>query len=181
MAFQEVQDLDCTAVALGGTDRKTNKANPTRVEGWYIGSRKVDSPKSKSGFTYLYVFQTAKGNLGVWGKTDLDIKMKNATLGAMTRVTFTGMQETKNNPMYKYKVEVDKENSIEVISSQAQPEASAEGSADDDALEDSDLDADEPLADEVPPARFAALKKALSTPSLERQAQIQALLKKRTG
>lgn len=117
MAFKTVTDLSAdNTVALGGTNRKTGKTNPTSAEGYYLGSREVDSQKSKTGKAKIHVFQTPKGNLGVWGKTDLDRKMESVVLGAMTRITYTGMQETKNNPMYKYKVEVDDTNTIEVSS-----------------------------------------------------------------
>jgi len=179
MAFEQVVDLDCSVTtSIGGTDRKTGKKNPTSVEGYFLGSRKVDSAKSKSGFCYLHVFQTKDGNLGVWGKTNLDSQLRSVQPGTMTRVTFSGMVETKNNPMYKYKVEVDKNNNIDVSDLSA---PSNEATGDDDTdhgfvesdfadEEGSALDEQLPAARATPPARPAA------APNAARQAKVQALL-----
>lgn len=115
MAFKSVLDLDADiTVSLGGTNRKTGKKNPESVEGYYIGSRKHDSPKAKSGFSYLHIFKTEKDNVGVWGKTDMDRKILAISPGTMARVTFTGMQPTKNGDMYKFRAEVDEDNTIDV-------------------------------------------------------------------
>lgn len=182
MAFQTVADLDCsTTTALGGKN-KEGKANPTTITGYFIGTRKVESKKSKTGDASLHVLQTPKGNVGVWGKTNLDSKMKGVTPGVMVRITFTGMVETRNNPMYKYKVEVDAENAIEVATpdtAEASEEAEsynskAEASYDD--SEETELDAEEEALDEVPAPRAAAPKKPLATPDATRQAKVQELL-----
>lgn len=115
MAYKEVSDLSTdTTISLGGTNRKTGKANPKSIEGYYLGKRQVDDKKKKSGFSFIYVLQTPKGNVGVWGKTDLDRKMGSATPGHMLRLTHSGMVQTPNGEMYKYKVEFDSENTIEV-------------------------------------------------------------------
>lgn len=115
MAFKEVTNLDAdTTIALGGRNGKTGKANPTSVEGYYLGSKKVESRKAKTGFAQLHIIQTAKGNVGVWGKTDLDRKLGSVTPGTMIRASHVGMQATPNGEMYKYKVEVDSDNTIEV-------------------------------------------------------------------
>ena len=121
MAFKTVSTVDAeNTTALGGFNKKTKKDNPTQVEGYYLGNKKVDSPKAKSGFAYLHVFQTAKGNLGVWGKTDMDKKLLSITPGTMTRVTFAGTKPTKTgNDMYVYNVEFDDENTIDVLSQNA--------------------------------------------------------------
>lgn len=117
MAFKEVSSLDAdVTVAIGGVNRKTGKKNPTSVEGYYLGSRKVESKKAKDGFAQIHFLQTAKGNIGVWGKTDLDRKIVGVTVGAMIRISHTGMQATPNGEMYKFKVEVDTDNSIEILS-----------------------------------------------------------------
>lgn len=186
MGYQEVVSLDCdTAIQLGGKDRKTGKANPTRIEGYYVGSKNVPSPKSKTGFSKLHVFQTPKGAVGVWGKTDLDRKLASAQTGAMTRVTYTGMKETKNNPMYVYKVEVDADNSIDVSSaSEDSGDAdSAENLFGNETSEATYEDAEETdpgeeasALDEAPPARAAAPRIPVQTPSAERQAKVKALL-----
>jgi hypothetical protein len=177
MSYQEVTSLDCdNAVQLGGKDRKTGKANPTRIEGYYIGSRDVASPKSKTGFSKLHVFQTAKGNEGVWGKTDLDRKLASAALGVMTRVTYTGMKETKNNPMYVYKVEVDAENSIDVGTASEPHSFGNEAETEYDDAEEVDAGEEEAALDEAPPARAAAPRQPAQAPSAERQNKVKALL-----
>lgn len=115
MGFKEVTSLDAdTTVAIGGSNRKTGKKNPTSAEGYYLGTRMVDSPKSKSGKAAIHFLQTSKGNLGVWGKTDMDKKFSQITPGVMVRVSFDKMVSTPNGDMYKYKLEVDKENTIDV-------------------------------------------------------------------
>jgi len=167
MAFKKVIDLDSdTTTALGGVDKKTGKKNPTTVEGYYIGSKKVDSPKAKSGFAYLHVLQTADGNLGVWGKTDLDRKMLNVVPGTMTRINQTGKKATKNGDMYLFQVEVDEENTIEV--NLPSSEESGEILEDDNGADFGDGDdtgEDETPADEIPPARAQAPRKAAAAPS----------------
>lgn len=183
MAFEEVQSLDCdVTTALGGHNRKTNKANPTKLEGYYLGTRTVDSPKSKNGKASLHIFQTAKGNVGVWGKTDLDGKMRSSVLGAMTRVSFTGMRASKNGEMYVYKVEIDKSNAVEVGAptekdsddlSFSPPASSFEQDS-----SNEDLFYEDAVDEVVPVAPTSPLKKAVA-PSAERQAQIQAMLQSR--
>lgn len=116
MAFKEINSLETEqTISLGGTNKKTGKQNPTRIEGYYLGNRKIEDNKKKSGVTYIHVFQTPKGNVGVWGKTDLDRKLSGVTPGTMTRVSFVGMAPTKNGEMYKYKAEIDADNVIEVV------------------------------------------------------------------
>lgn len=179
MAFVTVSDLSTeTAVALGGTNRKTGKPNPTTITGYYIGSREVDSPKSKTGKASLHVFQTEKGNVGVWGKTDLDAKMQAAKIGSLTRVSFTGMQETKNNPMYKYKVEIDRDNAIEVTADTATaPEYDGgQNEGYEEAAPYEGIDGEE---EEAPLPRASAPRVPARAPSADSQARVQALLAKR--
>lgn len=115
MGYKEIASLDAdVTISLGGVNKKTGKANPKEVEGFYLGNRKIESKKSKSGYAYLHFFQTAKGNVGVWGKTDMDRKLLTATPGAMTKVTFQKMQPTPNGDMYKYSVAQDEDNAIDV-------------------------------------------------------------------
>lgn len=115
MSFKEVQTLDAeNATPIGGVNRKTGKKNPTSAEGYFLGTRMVESKKAKTGQASLHYIQTPKGNLGIWGKTDLDRKLSAVTPGTMVRITFDKMQATPNGEMYKYKVEVDSSNTIEV-------------------------------------------------------------------
>lgn len=166
MAFQEVNSLETdTTTQLGGVNRKTNKKNPTSIEGYLLGSKKVDSTKSKSGFAYLHVLQTSSGNVGVWGKTDMDRKLLTVPAGSMIRVTHTGMQATKNGEMYKYKVEVDADNTIEVSSSAETEESNSHSGSSFESVEDEDDSENEEEA-----LQAAALAAA------ERKAKVAALL-----
>lgn len=117
MAFKQITDLSAdVTISLGGTNKKTGKKNPNQVEGYYLGKREVEDKKKKSGKSYIYFLQTATGNVGVWGKTDMDRKLSAVTPGDMLRVSFDKMVPTPNGEMYKYKVEVDSDNTIEVSS-----------------------------------------------------------------
>lgn len=159
MGFKEIVSLDAdVTIALGGKDKKTGKKNPTEIEGFYLGSRQVKSPKSKSGLAYIHFFQTAAGNVGVWGKTDLDRKLIGVTPGTMTLVAFDKMVPTPNGDMYKYKVAVDEDNTIEVSATvldnaSAASEDTETGEADDSVEQEEDNSA-----------------------ALQRQARVQELL-----
>lgn len=181
MAFTEVVDLNCEiTTAIGGTNRKTGKANPSSLEGYYLGCRTVQDRKKKSGVSNIYIFQTAKGNVGVWGKTDLDRKMTQAAPGVMTKVEFASMRQTPNGEMYTYRVLLDKDRSIEVPDfSQAAYSAAAvvveaENSFGDygstEELEEVE-DLEEPL-----PAQSKAPATPAKAPDARRQAQVKALL-----
>jgi hypothetical protein len=175
MAYKTVVELDADqTVSLGGQNKKTGKKNPIQVEGYYIGKKEVDSPKSKSGKAFLYILQTPKGNLGVWGKTDMDRKMKGAVPGHMLRITHTGMQATKNGEMYKYSVEFDSENTIEVtggddVDSTLEGSGDdfdggvyAEGGLDEGAEEEEQEETQVPLVAKSAAARAAAVQELLS-------------------
>lgn len=115
MAFKQVQDLDAdTMISLGGFNKKLKKDNPTEVEGYYLGSRQVESKKSKTGFASIHYFQTPAGNVGVWGKTDLDRKLASVSVGNMAKAEYSHMQFTPNGEMYKYKVAFDPDNSLDI-------------------------------------------------------------------
>lgn len=191
MAFKEVLDLNCEiTVSLGGTNRKTNKPNPKSIEGYYLGKREVEDKKKKSGVSYIYALQTQKGNVGVWGKTDMDRKMSSVAPGTMIRITHSGMRQTPNGDMYVYKVEVDKDNTLDVSdldqSGAAEPESyeSQETAAEDEVQgydsegEDGSLDQEEEQLDEVPPSRAAAPKRPVAAVDAERAAKVAALLGK---
>lgn len=175
MAFQELNTLDAdTTIALGGVNKKTGKKNPTKAEGYYLGYRKVDSAKSKSGQAFLHFLQTPTGNIGVWGKTDLDRKLTQVTPGVMVRINQTGTVPTPNGTMYKYKVEVDPDNTIDVNFDSGNDNGGADEAANDDINYDNagsgqtyDNGAEE---DEAQNAALAAATKA------RRQAEVQAIL-----
>jgi hypothetical protein len=110
MGFKEVTDLNAdNATAIGGVNKKTGKRNPIQVEGYYLGKKNVEGARGPAA---LHIFQTETGNLGVWGKTDMNQKLENVVPGSMVRVSFSRMQSTPNGDMYKYKVEVDDTNCI---------------------------------------------------------------------
>lgn len=176
MAFKTITDLSAdVTISLGGTNRKTNKKNPTEVEGYYLGNRQVEDKKKKDGKSYIYFFQTSKGNIGVWGKTDLDRKMASVQVGTMTRASFDKMVPTPNGEMYKFKVEVDTENTIEVASSfQASASSSNEPSFDaEESLDEDTQNDDEDDQDALEAAQQAALARA------ERAAKVAALVGKK--
>lgn len=172
MAFKEVNSLDTdNMIALGGFNKKNRSDNPTQVEGYFLGSKEVASPKSKTGLSKIHVFQTASGNLGVWGKTDLDRKLGTAPVGAMVRATFTGLQSIPGkNDMYKYKVEVDTENTIEVA-------PSAENDSEPTYADDlDDIDSEEDAIDEAPVDRATAPRTPAKAPDPAASARVKALL-----
>lgn len=186
MGFEKVVDLDSdTTISLGGRNKKTGKPNPSRIEGYYIGTKDVPSRLSRDGTAKLHVLQTAKGNVGVWGKTHLNRKMLLVPAGAMIRVTHTGMTPTPTGEMYKYEVEVDKSNTIEV-SAPSNETVSYENSdvstgsyesyeTEDSGLEEQDLLSEETSYDEVAPTVIAAKPRSM-TPDAAKQAKVQALL-----
>lgn len=172
MAFKQVADLAAdVTISLGGVNKKLGKKNPTQVEGYFIGTKKVADAKKQSGFSSIYILQTPKGNVGVWGKTDMDRKMVGVTAGTMVRITHTGMQPTKNGDMYKYSVEFDVENTIEVAESFA-PEANNEES---EAQEDNFVSSED-LNEEDSNQDFALEAAAAAA---ERKARVNALLTKK--
>lgn len=169
MGFRTVTDLDAeTTISLGGYNKKTKRDNPVSVEGYYLGSRKVDSKKAKLGFCYIYYFQTPKGNVGVWGKTDLDRKMQTVETGVMVRASFSRMVPTPNGEMYKYTVEFDPHNSIEVS---ALPSGN-EGTNETVETTTDDVDTTDTNEDDEDELQTAALAAA------ERKAKVQELLNK---
>jgi hypothetical protein len=180
MAFKEVQSLDAeTTISLGGFNKKTRQDNPTQIEGYYLGTKFVPSQKSKSGKAAIHVFQTADGNVGVWGKTDLDRKMEALAdkAGVMVRVTQKGTKPTKGgNDMYMFRVEVDTDNTIEVTSAPQTIEAEEVSDESYDTEESYDEDLENDAA--VIPRRPTAPVKATAVPDAARQAKVKALLAK---
>lgn len=155
MGFQSVNSLEADVTyALGKKDKTTGKTAPNSVEGYYLGSR--TTPGTKYGDSVLHIFQTSKGNVGVWGKTDMNRKLGAVKPGTMTRVSANGTKSTPKGDMNVFKVEVDNEQSIEVSLGEApannvhnsnEPEDYAEAAANDgygDTDDDSDDTAFEP-------------------------------------
>lgn len=178
MGFKTVQSLDAeVTTALGGKNKQTGKLNPTTVEGYYLGTRQVDSKKARSGKADIHILQTDKGNLGVWGKTDLDRKIRSVTPGVMVRITvLPDRQPTPNGDMYKFKVELDEDNKISVGDLN---EAFAESAGQADSYSaDADAKAEpayEEPVDEVEETP-APSKAKLTADAAARAAKVQALL-----
>ena len=165
MGFKEVSSLDAdVTIALGKKD-KQGKPYPKQAEGYFLGSRTVEN---KRGESKLHFLQTPKGNLGIWGTTDLNRKLGVTPPGVMVRITSTGTKPTPNGDMYTYKVEVDADNTIEVRPSDDSTEVL--GGADtgyDSGSTDEDEDSYE--AEEV--SQAAALTAA------ERKSKVEAILR----
>jgi hypothetical protein len=172
MAFQKITSLDAdTTISLGGFNKKLKKDNPTCIEGYYLGNKTVPDAKKKSGVSYIHFFQTPKGNVGVWGKTDMDKKLAQADNGTMIRVTHSGMKTTLNGEMYVYTVEADSDNRI-AVAAQAPPSLRQVDSFDEDepivvSASFEDLDDEDAVQEE-------ALRAAEA-----RKAKVNALLKKK--
>jgi hypothetical protein len=48
MAFKETNGAESdTSISLGGLNKKTNKPNPTSIEGYYIGSQQIKTDRAK--------------------------------------------------------------------------------------------------------------------------------------
>jgi len=140
---------------LGGNNSKTGKANPTQVEGYYLGAKDIESD---FGVGKLHYFQTAEGTVGVWGKTHMNILLTTDHLGQMVRVSFVGMRapfKKGRRPSYQYELEYDAENTIDVsgialqtesgsVDEAASPEeepTSTSNESDDDLFDETDEDA----------------------------------------
>lgn len=176
MGFKKLESLEAeTTISLGGYNKKQKKENPTSIEGYYLGSKQVDDSKNADKKNNIYYLKTAKGNVAVWGKTDMDRKMSGAKVGVMTRISHTGMKATKNGEMYVYTVEVDEDNTIEVDTAPA-PTRQASSSYDDGDDTGPSLDED----DEIDGGYEAEERtQAAALSAIERAAKVKALLSKK--
>ena len=99
----------------------------------------------------------------------------------MIRITQTGTVPTPNGDMYKFTVEVDAENTIEVniqAASAPHEESEEEPGFHDSETDDAEdtLEEDETPLDEIPPARTKAPVRAAQPPSKAAQAKVKGLL-----
>ena len=165
MGFTEVASLDAeVTVALGKKDKTTGKAYPKQAEGYYLGTRTVEN---KRGESKLHFLQTASGNLGVWGTTDLNRKLAAVPTGTMVRITSTGTKPTPNGDMYTYRVEQDTDNTISVGTTEL---ASGYSSSNNEVADDDDSSYDED-----------ASASDVTTAAAARRAQVEALLNSRSN
>lgn len=176
MAYKEKLQLSTDKTITIGGASADGKPNPTKIEGFYLGAKTVDSD---FGPGKLHIFQTAEGNVGVWGKTHLNGLLSPDLTGTMVLVTFAGMKAPSKKgrrPSYSYKVQYNSENTIDVTglaATQETEQVSDNEYYDDNGSDDSDTDVDYDTAvtkAATPPA------KAATAPSAERQAKVRALL-----
>lgn len=92
MSYQQLGDL--AIVQLGGINKNTGKPNPKEVEGYLVRIEERDNKFRPGEKQNLYILNTKTGQVGIFGKTDIDRKMKTAQLGAMTK--FAATNETKD-------------------------------------------------------------------------------------
>lgn len=172
--FEEVASLDCdTTLTIGGVNKTTGKANPTEIEGYYLGVKKVPSTMAKSGFSLLHILMTSEGNVGVWGKTGLNRKLDVVAPGQYVAVEFSGMKKIKNfPPMYTYRVGIKKGDTIDVAS--ASNNVSNEDSDYASDVESNDLY--EEASNEVESFQPPVQRAAPIPPSAAAQAKARALL-----
>lgn len=175
MAYEILDDVK--SVTLGGVDKKTNKKNPTQVEGYYLRVESRPNRFNPDKPQNFYVFQTAEGQVGVYGKAGIDREMKKATLGVMTLIKDTGqvLDTGKGNPMKVFQIAQDKANVLDADSLAA---SNVAPQSDEDYVSESEEADEEESIEEAPPARPVAPKVPLKAPSAERQAALQALLSK---
>ena len=177
MAYQTKASLDTEVTyVLGGTNEKTGKPNPTSVEGYFLGNK--TTPDKGYGPGTLHIFQTETGNVGVWGKTSSKNLLTPEHIGQMCLLEFTGMStpaKKGRQPAYKYKLQFDKGNTIDV--SELDVNASNESEPDyGDGYERDVSDDTESYVSEAAAPRATAPKVAARTPSAESQAKVRALL-----
>lgn len=173
MAYKIVADLNTdTTVSLGGKD-KNGKTNPTTLEGYYLGFKTVKSEMSQSGTAKLHVFQTDKGNVGVWGKSKLDSSLASVSPGTMILVNFTGIGKPSKGRKgaYLYQVQYDPDNTIEV---EAGANQSTSNASEPEEYDETDTDTSDDEADYEAPARPTVS----AATAADRAAKVQALLNK---
>ncbi len=173
MGFKEVQSLDAeTTIALGKINKETGKSYPKQAEGYFLGTREVENKRGKSKLHFL---QTPKGNLGIWGTTDLDRKLGATTPGTMVRVTSTGTKKTPNGEMYTYRVEVDSDNTIPLASLFDKTEPT---DAPDENVGGDDGQEEDSNSDEYDEGMQSPSASSMAASAAARAAKVQALLTK---
>jgi hypothetical protein len=170
MAYQTKFDgkTDAT-IKLGG------EGNPESIEGYFMGTK---TTQSEFGEGKLHLFQTPGGVVGVWGKSYMNRLLTEDLRGMMVLVSFTGMvapSKKGRRPAYGYKVQFDKDNTIDVSGVNLGAAADSEDEGSDDAHLFDGGEEQEVTSYKAP----IAPAKPASTPSSDRQAQLQALLSKR--
>lgn len=179
-----------TTIVLGGVNKETGDKNAASIEGYYLGNR--PTPDKGYGPGVLHFFKTVKGVVGVWGKTRLNNLLTKELAGQMCLVTFTGMgpKSKGRSPAFLYEVKHDEDNTMDVSNLEVQ-DAAGEPAEDEDedtgrsapnyAADDEENDEASYEAAPAPVRTAAAPKRTASVPDAARQAQVQALLNKRSS
>ena len=107
MAYEKINDLSTdTVFKLGGMDNKTGKPCPKQIEGFYLGSRPV---QTSGGPAVIHVFQTSKGNEGIWGTKKLNDNLTRNIVGCMVNVVYKGKKKlTGGKTQHEYDMFVDR-------------------------------------------------------------------------
>ncbi len=174
MAYEKVTDLSTdTVVKLGGVNSKTGKPNPLTMEGYYLGNRSV---KSDNGTSVIHIFQTPKGNQGVWGTADINTKLGQIKPGTMVLVEYVEKRKlAAGKTKHVYSVSFDKDNTIEVASSAT---VSYDDGNDEGGSADTETTGDFAEEDQAQAEELAALEAAEAARQAASKARVQALLNK---
>lgn len=108
MAYEKLTDLSTdTVFALGeGPDKKR------QIEGYYLGSRAV---QTANGASVIHVFQTPKGNEGVWGTAKLNNNLNADIIGTMMLIVYKGKVKLQGGKtQHTYEFNIDRSQTIDV-------------------------------------------------------------------
>jgi hypothetical protein len=110
MAFKEV-------VGQGGGEKFKFEKEGDTLEGHYMGSSLIEIQGKE---VVKHTFKTATGILSPLGSADLNQKLEEVPVGALTRCTYLGKKALKGGKTVKtFKILVDEDNRIEVASAHA--------------------------------------------------------------
>jgi hypothetical protein len=190
MGYKEV--VKNNAITLGGKDKKTGKANLESIEGYFLRTREAGPSRfNPKKMDYIHDLQTADGEVSVWGKVDMDGKLRKVRPGTLVTIETDGEIDTgKGNPMKKFKVMVDEDQTIEVLDTdwnseeyqdeidtgKGNPMKKFQDENDEGLDAEESLDAEEAPLDEHPPARTKPPVHAAQPASKASQAKTKGLL-----
>lgn len=179
MARIKLNDLNADKCVGFGNKPGQKQAGET-VEGYYIGSRVVDSGMGPST---LHILQTEQGNLGLWGSKQLNDKLALVPQeNHRVFVTYTRTIKAGKGTMKVFDVEYD--NDDKLGSSAAQVSFSASSSEDEEGIYDSSEIVEDDLEEQYSTRAVAsnavqASKSNGSSAQSDQKARAQALLQKR--
>jgi hypothetical protein len=161
MAYEKIQDLSTdTVFKLGGLDPKTGKPNASQIEGYYLGNKVV---QTNNGPSVIHVFQTPRGNEGIWGSKKLNDNLTKNIVGCMVLVIYKGKtKRAGGKTQHEYDMSVDKTNRIEVSFDTPEADHAYEDEVDGNTYSDASEDTT-----------------ALLTAQAEQKAKVEAMLKNR--